>query len=505
LKRSKRIIAFIETYCLVPEGALVGQPIKLAPFQKKFIRDVYDNKFTTSTAILTMARKNAKTALIACLVLTHLVGPEAKRNSQIISGAQSRDQAAQVYNYASKMVMLNHVLTELVKITPSKKMLHGLPLNVEYQALAAEAKTAHGLSPILAILDETGQVKGPYDPFIDAITTAQGAHENPLLIYISTQAAEDGDLLSILIDDAVNSGDPHIVCHLYSAKPDSDVMDRCAWKAANPALGLFRSLTDLRRQAEKAERMPSAENTFRNLCLNQRVNSTSPFISRNIWLQNSGDCDNNSFITGKVYAGLDLSARNDLTALAICTCDEWGTWHVKCEFFAPKLGIMDRVKRDRVPYDVWSRDGLITLTPGASVDYSFVASRLCEICDDYNIVSIAFDRWRIDVLQKELKTLHIELPLKPFGQGFKDMSPALDILEAELMQGRVKHGNNPVLTMCASNAVSVKDPAGNRKLDKSKATGRIDGMVALAMAIGAAFLEQEEIIVIRSSDPGCIC
>lgn len=503
--RATRVIDFIEKYCLTPEGQHVGKPIILAPFQKKFIRDIYDNKYETSTAYLSIARKNGKTALIAGIMLAHLVGPEAKLNSQIVSGARSRDQAAQVYNYASKMVMLSPILSGLINITPSKKKLTGLPLNVEYLALSAEGKTAHGLSPILAILDEVGQVKGPQDDFIDAITTAQGAHESPLLMAISTQASEDSDLFSIWIDDAKESGDPHIVSHVYAAPEDAGVNDKKAWKAANPALGLFRSLKDLMRQAEKAERMPSSENTFRNLCLNQRVNIFSPFISKSTWLQNSGLPLIDAFNTGRVYVGLDLSARNDLTALALVVCDEYGTWHVRCEFFTPQLGLLDRSKRDRAPYDVWVQQGLITATPGSSVDYSYVAQRLCEICDDYDVAMIAFDRWRIDVLQKELQSMNIELPLHPFGQGYKDMSPALDVLEAELLQNRIQHGNNPVLTMCASNAVSVKDPAGNRKLDKSKATGRIDGLVAVAMAIGAAHSAQEQTFTIGTDYEFLVC
>lgn len=493
--RSANVIDFIEKYCLTPEGQHVGKPIILAPFQKKFIRDIYDSKYETSTAYLSIARKNGKTALIAGIMLAHLVGPEAKLNSQIVSGARSRDQAAQVYNYASKMVMLSPILSGLINITPSKKKLTGLPLNVEYLALSAEGKTAHGLSPILAILDEVGQVKGPQDDFIDAITTAQGAHESPLLMAISTQAAEDSDLFSIWIDDAKDSKDPHIVAHIYAAHEAAEIGDKKAWKAANPALGLFRSLKDLTRQAEKAARMPSAENTFRNLCLNQRVNVFSPFISKSTWLQNSSEPLHEAFATGRVYIGLDLSARNDLTALGMVTCDQFGTWHMRCEFFTPQIGLHDRAKRDRAPYDVWVQQGLIAATPGASVDYSYVAQRLCELCDDYDVIMIAFDRWRIDVLQKELQTLSVELPLQPFGQGYKDMSPALDVFEAELLQNRVQHGNNPVLTMCAANAVAVKDPAGNRKLDKSKATGRIDGLVAVAMALGSAHSAQEKAFI----------
>jgi phage terminase large subunit-like protein len=162
------------------------------------------------------------------------------------------------------------------------------------------------------------------------------------------------------------------------------------------------------------------------------------------------------------------------------------SWHVWCRFFAPEQGLRDRASRDRAPYDSWAAEGWLTATPGASVDYAVVAEQLCEWCDDYPVAAIAFDRWRIDVLQKEVARLGRELPLQPFGQGFKDMSPALDTLEAELLNGRVRHGGNPVLTWNAASATVTRDPAGNRKLDKVRARGRIDGLVALTMALGSA-------------------
>ena len=167
-----------------------------------------------------------------------------------------------------------------MRIIPSGKRLIGLPLNVEYKALAADGKTAHGLSPVLAILDEIGQVRGPQSDFIDAITTSQGAHEAPLLIAISTQAASDADLFSQWLDDAQRSADPKIVCHLYAAPEGCDLMDESAWRAANPALGLFRSLDDLREQMTQAQRMPSMENSARNLLLNCRVSTFSRSSAR---------------------------------------------------------------------------------------------------------------------------------------------------------------------------------------------------------------------------------
>lgn len=144
----------------------------------------------------------------------------------------------------------------------------------------------------------------------------------------------------------------------------------------------------------------------------------------------------------------------------------------------------DRAKRDRAPYDVWAKQGFIRTTPGATVDYAYVVRDITEILSDFDIAAIAFDRWRIDIFKKEMDLQGINLPLVPFGQGFKDMSPAIDILESDLLNGQLCHGMNPVLTMCAANTVLTKDPAGNRKFEKCKATGRIDGMVALAMARG---------------------
>lgn len=486
MTRGERVIAFIQSYCNVPEGMHVGQPIVLDKFQRDFIKEIYDNPHGTRRAYLSIARKNGKTTLIAGMMLAHLVGPEAKMNSQIVSGARSREQASQVYNYASKMVQLSPELSEIVRVVPSSKKLIGLPMNVEYKALSAEGKTAHGLSPIVGILDEVGQVKGPQDDFIDAITTAQGAHEHPLLIAISTQAASDADLFSIWLDDAERSQDKKIISHVYTAPQDADILDKNAWKAANPGLGKFRSLDDLTEQAKQASRMHSAENTFRNLCLNQRVSTVSPFISKTVWQQ----CGGKTIPFGEtpVYAGLDLSARTDLTALVIVGKIN-GIWHVESHFWTPEVGLIERSKRDRQPYDVWAKQAYLHTTPGATVDYEFVAHDLSAIFSKLNVKSIAYDRWRIDLMKKELDLIGAELPLTEFGQGFKDMSPAIDALESELLNSRLAHGNHPVLTMCAANAVISNDAAGNRKLDKHKATGRIDGVVALAMAIGTAFNE----------------
>ena len=488
LTRGERVIAFISRYCHVPSGAQVGKPIKLEPFQKRFILAVYDNKTGTKRAYLSIGRKNGKTALIACILLAHLVGPEAKRNAQIVSGALSREQAAIVYDLASKMVAQSPELREIIREVPSSKKLIGIPLNTEYRAISAEGKTAHGLSPILAILDELGQVRGPQSDFVDAITTSQGAHDAPMLMVISTQAPNDGDLLSIWLDDAASSKDKRIVSHVYEGAKDCDLTDKDAWKAANPALGKFRSLPDVKEQAERASRMPSFEPTFRNLVLNQRVEMMAPFISRGVWIANSLPAEDDVFYTEPVYVGLDLSAKTDLTAMVMMAYRE--RWHVKAYFWTPAKGLADRAKRDRAPYTVWEQQGFIRAIPGASIDYESVARDIADVLADCDVQSVAFDRWRFDLLKKEFDELSLDLPLVPFGQGFKDMAPAIDRLEELLLNEQIAHGANPVLTMCMDNARVEQDAAGNRKLNKAKATGRIDGAVALCMATGVMHMQE---------------
>jgi phage terminase large subunit-like protein len=490
MTRGGKVIAFIEAFCRVPEGKLVGRPMRLDEFQKDFIRRVYDNPHGTRRAILSIARKNGKSGLIAAIVLAHIAGPEARTNSQIVSGAQSRDQAALVFSLASKMVNLNPTLAKLVRIVPSGKRLIGLARNVEYRALAAEGKTAHGLSPAVVVFDELGQVRGPKDAFVEALETAQGAYDDGLQIVISTQAPTDADMLSVWIDDAVRSDDPHTVCAVYSADEDADLSDPAQWEKANPAVKSFRSRVELEQAAEKAQRMPAFETSFRNLYLNQRVNMVAAFVSPGVWkLGNEAPGE----LEGVVYGGLDLSATTDLTALVL-TSRVNGELRVKPYFWMPEDSVLDAARRDRAPYDVWVRAGLLRTTPGKVIDYAFVARDIGKITAGLSVARIGFDRWRMDRMKSALDAAGVDLPLEPHGQGFKDMSPALDALEADLLNGVVRHGGHPVLAMCAANAVAVPDPAGNRKLDKSKATGRIDGMVAFAMAEGVEAMAAEAFV-----------
>lgn len=480
LSRGERNAAWIEQHCRVPEGRHVGKPVKLTPHQREWLTAIYDSP--TRTFILSMGRKNGKTAFSAFLLLLHLCGPEAKANSQLFSAAQSRDQAAILFALAAKMVRMSPSLREYVAIRDTAKQLACAELGTLYRALSADASTAYGLSPVFAVHDELGQVKGPRSELYEAIETAAAAQEEPLSIVISTQAPTDGDLLSLLIDDAKTGADPRTKVRVYSAGMDDDPFDEDSIRQANPHFDALMNRDEVRRQAEDARRLPSRESSYRNLILNQRVEARSPFVSRAIWQENGGEPADLSGMA--VYGGLDLSSVSDLTALVLVSEDG----DVVPTFWLPRDGLAEKSRNDRVPYDVWARDGMLSTTPGRAIEYEWVAEALRAVFDRHAVRAIAFDRWNMRHLRPWLEKVGFtEEELErfiEFGQGFVSMSPALRELESRLLSKRLRHGNHPVLTMCAANATTISDPAGNRKFVKSKSTGRIDGMVALAMAIG---------------------
>jgi len=494
--RGHKVIRFIEELCLIPEGAKVGQKIVLESFQKRFILDIYDNPHGTRKAILSLARKNGKSALIACLLLCHIVGCERKQNSQIVSGAMSREQASLIFSLAVKMLELQPAFTGLYQITPSKKIITGLKANVEYKALSADGTTAHGLSPVLALLDEVGQIRGAMTPFVEAITTSQGAYENPLLMMISTQAPSDSDFLSIQIDDALRSGDKHTVCHLYCAAEECDMMDESQWAKANPALGLFRSKKDLEEQLKQASRIPSMESSVRNLLLNQRIAMESLWLAPRVWKECCGEPDLDIFRSGlPVAMGLDLSSRNDLTAVVLACKDTEGVIHLLPFGFTPMDGVRERQLLQKIPYETWINAGQLIAVPNKSIDYDWVCEFMKGKLDDLqiNVTSVFFDRWRINEFKGSAERTGFcqEAEFIEVGQGYQSMSPRVENFETLLLNGKIRHGNHALLNLGASTAIVVRDPSGNRKLDKGKSGSKIDALVAGVMAVGGFMVSQE--------------
>lgn len=501
--RAEVNIDWIEEWCRIPEGKDVGKPVRLREWQKDILRRIYDNPHGTRRAIISFGKKNAKTSMAAFLVLLHLCGPESQPNSQLPSTAQSKEQAGTLFKLAAKIVRMNPALDAqsggVVVIRDTIKELYCPDRGTLYKALSAEDKTAHGQSPVFAVHDELGQVKGPVSLLFNAIENAMGAHEEPLSIIISTQAPTDDDLLSVLIDDAKTGADPKVVLSLYTADEELDPFSEEAIRAANPAFGDFLNAREVKAQAADAQRMPSQEALYRNYVLNQRVDTSSPFVNRAAWSACAGTVVED-WEGRTVYAGLDLAkAAEDMTALVLVTPVE-GEWHARAHYWLPWKGLAEKSRSDRVPYDVWHREGWLEVTPGTAVDYDHVAQRIAEILGEVDARTVAYDPYNWTHMRPALIRAGVpadDLPepreqvkegalFRPFRQGIITMSPALTNLEAAILDRKLVHDGHPVLTMNSYNATVERDRAGNRMLSKIKSRGRIDGMVALAMAMSVA-------------------
>ena len=503
-ERVKRIIRFCEALC-VPDGDLVGQRVVLRQWQKDIIAAVYgpsnpNGARMVRQAVLTMARKNGKTALIAMLLLVHLCGPEAVANGELYSVAYDRKQAAQVFKYAAAMVYASKELSLRLSVKESYKIIEDPVGGSAYEALSNESKGKHGKSSSFIIFDELAQF-GADRKMYEVMMTSRGAHSASMVWVISTQADNDLAVMSELVDygKRINAGeidDPTFAAFIYEVPADLDAWDESNWYLANPALGDFKNMETIRDGANKAKIMPGSENPWRNLELNQRVAAETTFVSRAVWNANGGEPDTSIFYDAEVLCGLDLSMKNDLSALVLAASSGDKNWHVLCRFWTPKDNIRERSDRDRVPYDLWARQKHLIAVPGVTIDYEYIAAEIAALHAEFNISAIRYDPYMSDVLLEELRKIGVpvwkdgkEEPI-PGGlrfiahrQGFISMGPAVTRLEDLLLSSRVRHGGHPVLTMCATNARVSMDPAGNRKFDKVKSTGRIDGLVAMGMAL----------------------
>lgn len=495
--RAERNIAWCEKYLLIPEGKYVGKKLKMAAFMKEDFKAIYDNPKGTRRAIISRARKNAKTFEAAAILLLHLCGKEARRNSHLHSAALSRDQAGLIFNLAVKMVRMSEALNNVIMVRETKKELFCPQLGIVYRALSADVGTNFGLSPALIIHDELGQVRGPRSPLYEALETATAAQEDPLTIIISTQAPTEADLLSVLIDDAAQGHDPHTVLRINAADIDDDPFALETIEKANPALNIFMNKKEVLSMAKDAQRMPAREAEYRNLILNQRVEINNPFVTQSIW-QSCGATPQP--LEGlQVYGGLDLSSVADLTALVLIGKKD-RVWQVHPTFWLPSHGLREKAKKDRVPYDLWREKEFLRTTEGNTISYEFVANYLFALMSKYSIHKIGFDRWNMKHLKPWLhkagfSETKVEDIFVEFGQGTQSMSPALRDLEQAIKEKEIAHGNHPVLAMCAACAVVDSKDDANRKLSKNKSTGRIDGLVALTMAMGVAGQYAEEVDV----------
>lgn len=514
-KRSRTNAKWLERNCYVPDGPKAGERLRLTIHQQEKLRRIYrDADKLPRTVILSEPRKNAKTAFASFIVLLHTIGPEARPFQQVVTAARVKEQAALTYEYCQNSIICSAALAAVVDFQDSKKAYKVKQLHTTYKALSKDAKAQLGKSPAVAVHDELGQVEGPIDALYNNIETAMKAHHSPMSVIVSTQAPKDTDLLSVIIDNAMNNPRDDVLLFLSAAplEPEEGVPEDgippTEWKRppdpnypytdaalllANPEAGILCNIVELRRDAANASQMPSLDSSYRNLTLNQRVVQVATFISKPVW----NACAHPSLeLPGPAvpcWLGLDLSETGDLTALAVVWRDPANNLCCWAESFLPAEGIIERSKRDKVMYDVWAKQGRLTLVPGKAIDYDWVAKeRVWPLWQRLNVVKAGFDRWAFKIFRKALADAGMsEHMLKtmwePIGMGTASMTPILKELETHLLQRTLRHPNNPVLTMAAANVVVVGD-AEARRPSKRTSRARIDPFVAVAIAVGACIV-----------------
>jgi len=501
LSRPERVIQFLESLP-VTKGHLAGKRMKLLPSQREFVEAVYGRLDDNGRRLIRLAvksepRGNGKSGLLAGLALAHLAGPEAIDRGEVYSAAIDRGQAGLLYKECAAIIDAEPELAARVNIVKHFKrleVLDGPGKGSSYEALSNDARRGHGLAPSFWVFDELAQVKDR--ELLDALQTAMGKQPQSLGIVISTQAPSDDHPLSQMIDDGLAGTDPSVYVQVHAAPNDADPFSEETWRACNPAYGVFLDTQDFRQQAARAKRMPSFLSAFRNLRLNQRVHAETRLISRDDWLGCAGTIDRESLRGRTCWGALDLSSTTDLTCLLLVfePAAPGEPMDVVCWFWLPAGRIAEREHDDKVPYLTWHGEGFIETTAGRAIDKRAIALRLAEIASIYDLRALAYDEWRFADLQKILDDEGLDLPLRKMRQGFKTMGPCVDALEAAVVDRKIMHDRNPVLTMCIANAAVTMDPAGNRKIDKARSRARVDGAVCLAMALGIHAIEPAPLV-----------
>jgi len=480
------------------KGPFAGQTFQLRPWQEtQIIRPLFSINKPTGlrqyrTCLLMMPRKNGKTELCAALARDGLLF-DNEIGAEVYSAANDKDQAALCFNVAAQMVRNDPELYAACEIIDSQKRIVHRKSGSIYRAISAEAYSKHGLNASRVIYDELHAA--PTRDLWDVLASSTGARAQPLMIAISTAGYDRHSILwelyahakRVLEDPTI---DPTFLPVIYEAPIDADWRDEATWRAANPALGDFRSLEELRIACARAEAIPAQENTFRRLYLNQWTEQESRWIALAAWDACQAPIDPATLVGRRCYVGLDLSTTTDLTAaVAVFPDDEGPGCTVLAQFFCPAERIQARVTRDRVPYDEWARRGFLTATPGQTVDYELVRAHLLEWQDTYQVRMVAFDPWNATDLVSRLEKVDGFTCVK-MRQGKATLSAPSKALEKAILEKTIRHDGHPILRWNIQNASVDTDNAGNIQPSKAKSTERIDGVYALVMALDAMHRDQ---------------
>lgn len=478
------------------KGEWAGQPIKLELWQKFIIGCIYgwkrkDGYRRFRNAYIEVARKNGKSTVIAPL---GLYGLGEEDGAECYSAATKRDQAKIVFEASKQMIKTcsSPQLKSLVQVFKSNISI--VEKGSKYEPLSRDSKTMDGFNTSLALIDELHAHESR--EVYDVLDTSTSARIQPLMISITTAGYDRHSIcwehhqysLKVLDgtydDEAANSW----FAYIASIDEGDDWRDESVWIKANPNLGVSVKLDDLRLKAMKAQDLPAAQNAFRQKHCNEWVEQSERWIDMHLWDKGAGNIDQETLKGRRCYAGLDLARVSDLTALALlfppdCEKDKW---KLLMRFWCPEDDIIERSRKDKVPYIQWRDEEYIIATPGNTTDFNWIEQQIIKLHGEYNIREVSYDRMFAGEIVNNLTDEGVKMV--PYGQGYLSMSPPTAELERMLKGEIINHGGHPILRWNASNIVIKRDPAGNMKPDKEKAIEKIDGIVALLNALGRAMV-----------------
>lgn len=513
-KASQHALDFFREVLCLNGGEFEGVPYNPLDWQAFIIGSLFgwkaeDGSRRFRVAYIETAKGSGKSPLAAGIGLYGLTA-DGEARAEVYAAATKKDQAMILFRDAVAMRDLSPQLRRRL----TKSGVGENAWNLAYPAggsffrpISADDGQS-GPRPHISLLDEVHEHRTGY--VVEMLKAGQKSRRQPMMFMITNSGTDKRTVCWEYHDYAGKVSAGQIlddsffgyVCALDDG--DDPFKNEACWIKANPSIkhGLP-GIKYLREQVAQAKGMPGKESIVRRLNFCQWVEAESPWIGADVWFDAEDKIFDETRLLGRrCWGGLDLSSTQDLTALALLfEPDETDIhWRLKLHFWLPGDGLHDKADRDRVPYLAWRDDGSLNALPGRAVDKLAVARQLAEIAERYDLQDVAYDRWRIEDFKALLDREGITLPLSPFGQGFKDMAPAVDEFERLLLDGRLKHSGNPVMTWCAANAVVMSDPAGNRKVAKEKATGRVDGIVAAIMAVGRANSGQGD----QTPEPGII-
>lgn len=486
-------VMFIESLCHT-KGTWAGKPFKLLDWQEQIIRDLFGtvkpNGYRQfNTAYIEIPKKNGKSELAAAVALLLCCG-DGEQRAEIYGCAADRGQATIVFDVAADMVRMCPALNKRCKILTSQKRILFTPTNSFYQVLSAEAYSKHGFNIHGVVFDELHTQ--PNRKLFDVMTKGSGdARMQPLYFLITTAGTDTNSICYETHQKAkdILKGrkiDPTFYPVIYGAADAEDWTDPKVWMKANPSLGETIGMDKVEAACESAKQNPGEENSFRQLRLNQWVKQAVRWMPMDKWDACAYPV-NEELLEGRVcYGGLDLSSTTDLTSFCLLFPpeDEDEPYCVLPYFWVPEDTLELRVKRDHVPYDLWHLQGYLETTEGNVVHYGFIEKFIEQLGERFNIREIAFDRWGAVQMVQNLEGMGFTVV--PMGQGFASMSPPTKELMKLTLEKKLAHGGHPVLRWNMDNIFIRTDPAGNIKADKAKSTEKIDGAIAMIMALDRA-------------------